>query len=93
MASNSKNKTDEVVINGIVSLLKKERNWIGTMTDLTRSIRSFSSHQERTMLPGSPSALRVVVNRVVNCLRIRGVSVRFNRTTDKMRTRQVKFSR
>jgi uncharacterized protein len=89
MVSNSKSETiNEVVVKGISSMVKKNQTWTGTMTYLGKELSKNS-----TVLPGSPSALRVVLNRVVNRLRTRGISVKFIRTPDKMRTRQVRFSR
>jgi hypothetical protein len=99
MASNSKRTTrkstptqtsrEDVILNGVLAVLDKKTTWIGTMTDLqTDLVRVLG---KKTTLPRSPSALRVVLNRVVNRLRIRGVSVRFSRSTDHSRTRYVKF--
>lgn len=90
MASNSTNvSVENVVFSGVLDVLSRKGSWSGTMTDLTRML--VRSGQSRTVLPGSPSALRVVLNRVVNRLRNRGVSVKFGRTTDHTRTRYVKF--
>jgi hypothetical protein len=85
---------DEIVFRGINTVVSNNRGaWVGCMTDLAAALRRVSSKRQRTVLPGSPSALRVVINRVVNRLRNRGVSVRFGRTTDHTRTRFVRFSR
>lgn len=80
---------DDMVVNGVMSVLDDNKEWTGTMTDLGTTL-------SRTLgrgvtLPGSPSALRVVLNRVINRLRCRGVSVRFGRTKDHTRTRYVRF--
>lgn len=95
MALNSKNVTlDDVVLNGIIRVIDKRDNriWTGTMTELGSSLVRVLSKKQSVMLPGSPGALRIVVNRVVNRLRSRGVSVRFARTTDHVRTRYVRFA-
>lgn len=102
MASNSKKTvrrgtvigvTDDVVLQGVLNVLNRNNDsvWTGTMTDLSLALHRIVSKKSKNMLPGSSSALRVVMNRVVNRLRSRGVSVRFNRTTDHMRTRFVKL--
>ena len=85
---------NEIVLNGILSVMERQngRIWTGTMTTLTTALNKVLSKNERTFLPGSPSALRVVINRVVNRLRNRGIGVRFTRTTDHVRTRHVRFT-
>ena len=101
MASRSKtnvqvNSVESVVFNGVMSVVsgvRKGRSWTGTMTDLQSALVSQLSRKESSVLPGSPSALRVVLNRVVNRLRNRSVSVKFGRTTDHTRTRYVRFAR
>jgi hypothetical protein len=89
---------EDVVFNGVMSVLRnrgvrKGRSWTCTMTDLSFALVSQLSRTELSVLPGSPSALRVVLNRVVNRLRNRSVSVKFGRTTDHSRTRFVRFAR
>lgn len=84
---------NEIVVRGITAVVANGNAWVGSMTDLAAAIKRVSSKRQRTLLPGSPSALRVVINRVINRIRNRGVSVRFGRTTDHTRTRFVKFSR
>jgi hypothetical protein len=82
---------DEIVFRGITSLVSE--NWVGTMTSLSNSLNRVISKRQREVMPRSPSALRLVINRVVNRIRNKGISVRFNRTTDHSRTRLVRFSR
>ena len=105
MASNSKKTVrrttatqsiESIVFNGVVNVVKSVRKgttWTGTMTDLNTALVSTLGKKTASMLPGSPSALRVVLNRVVSKLRNNKVSVKFGRTTDHSRTRYVKFSR
>jgi len=96
MVSNNKQvSVDEVVFNNVLSVLRKHssRTWTGTMTDLSAALVKAVGKRQANTLPGSPSALRVVLNRVVNKLRAKKVSVKFARTTDHMRTRYVKFTR
>lgn len=105
MTSNSKRNVkrstvetsvESIVFNGVVSVVKgmrKGTSWTGTMTDLNSALVSSLGRKTASMLPGSPSALRVVLNRVVNKLRNNKVSVKFGRTTDHSRTRYVRFSR
>lgn len=103
MASNSKTNTrripvassiNDTVLNSILTVVdsKNARVWVGTMTELKSALGRVLGRR-RSVLPGSPGALRVVINRVVNRLRNRGVSVRFLRTTDHARTRLVRFAR
>jgi len=96
MVSNSKQiKVDDVVLNSVLEVLRKHgsRTWTGTMTELSTALTKVVGKRQSDVLPGSPSALRVVLNRVVNRLRTRKVSVKFARTNDHMRTRYVKFTR
>jgi hypothetical protein len=104
MASNSKvsvrksavtNTVDDVVFRGISSVVERQSvgTWVGTITNLTTALNRVLSKKQRVILPGSPGALRVVINRVVNRLRNRGIGVKFGRTSDHMRTRFVKFAR
>lgn len=95
MTSNNKQvKVDDVVLNSVLEVLRKHggRTWTGTMTDLSVAMTKLLGKRQAGVLPGSPSALRVVLNRVVNRLRTRKVSVKFARTNDHMRTRYVKFT-
>lgn len=99
MASNSKTNTvkniDNLVLETVLNVVDSTSKgvWTGTMTNLSKSLVKFTalSKQERNSLPKSPSALRVVLNRVVNRLRARSVSVKFGRANDAMRTRFVKL--
>lgn len=99
MASNSKiNNVDNLVLNGIITMLKSGPNtWIGTMTEVSNNIGPITSitmgKKAKKDLPGSPAALRVVLNRIAQRLRSRGIGVKFGRTTDHTRTRFVKFAR
>jgi len=98
MTNNSKtdrrDSTEEIVLRGIVSVMERQTAtvWTGTMTNLTTALNRVLSKHQRTFLPNSPSALRLVINRVVNRLRSRGIGVRFGRTTDHTRTRFVRFA-
>ena len=84
---------DDLVLNGIVSLLEKDHYWKGTMTLLSKHLVKSINKKYVNVLPGSPSALRIVLNRVVNRLRHRKIRVKFSRTNDRMRTRIVEFIR
>ncbi len=85
---------NEVVFNGINSFIETQSKgpWVGTMTELKTVLKKVLPKKERAVLPGSPGALRVVVDRVVRRLRNRGIGVRFGRTTDHSRTRFVRFA-
>lgn len=86
---------DDVVFNSVLSFLSRQnvRSWTGTMTELSTGLTRVAGRKVSSVLPGSPSALRVVLNRVANRLRNRKVGVRFGRTTDHTRTRYVRFTR
>jgi hypothetical protein len=91
MAYNSnKNETDNTVLTNVLSVISKSKNhtWTGTMTDLQVAMCKKSVNGN---LPKSASSLRMVLNRIINRLRSRGVSVKFGRTPDAMRTRFVEF--
>lgn len=104
MASNSKtiarrntasNNVNDVVFRSISSIVERQSQegaWLGTMTDLRTALNRVLSKKQRTILPASPGALRVVINRVVNRLRNRGIGVKFGRTSDHSRTRFVRFA-
>lgn len=93
MNSDKSESVDNLVLNGVLKLLDNNNySWIGTMTELNRVLAKKLGAQSK-YLPKSPSALRVVLNRVVNRLRNRKVSVKFARTTDHVRTRYVTFTR
>jgi hypothetical protein len=89
------NSVNDIVFRGITSIVENQSNriWVGTMTNLTVALNRVLSQRQRTITPGSPSALRLVINRVANRLRSRGIGVRFARTTDHSRTRLVRFTR
>lgn len=86
---------DEVVLNGVLAMAAANKSatpWTGTMTQLKDTLIKVMGRKDGKLLPQSPSALRVVLNRVVNRLRNRKISVKFGRTTDHTRTRFVKFT-
>ena len=99
MASNSKinsrsNNVDSTVIQGVFSIMERNSDtlWTGTMTDLNAALARVLGSRKSQILPGSPGALRVVLDRVVNRIRSRGIGVRFGRTSDHSRTRFVRFA-
>lgn len=94
MTLNSKiNLVDNLVLESILSHLEdaESHKWQGTMSELKLELSADLSRSKKNNLPGSPSALRVVINRIANRLRTRGVSVKFGRTNDRTRTRFVRF--
>src|SRR5271170_6054280 len=97
MASNSIKimNVDEAVMQGVLSIISSNntKTWTGTMTELKAVLTRILGRRQSQVLPGSPGALRVVLNRVVNRLRNRRISVRFARTTDHARSRFVRFTR
>lgn len=92
--SNNQVKVDDVVLHSVLEVLRKHGSvpWTGTMTDLSSALVKVLGKRRSDVLPGSPSALRVVLNRILNRLRTRKVSVKFSRTNDHARTRYVTFT-
>lgn len=88
------NEVNNVVYRSISTVVERQSGgvWKGTMSELSAALNRVLSKRQRTLLPRSPSALRVVLNRVANRIRNRGISVRFGRTTDHIRTRFVRFA-
>src|ERR1700722_13158908 len=83
---------DTLLVSNIVSMVNREHNkWIGTMTQLGTTLTSLMGRKNAKQMPGSPSALRVALNRVLPRIRARGVSVKFARMNDDIRTRYVQF--
>ena len=89
--SNNTNVTtvDNVVVETVAAFVQANGEWTGTMTQLSKKIARVAGRNNRSYLPGSPSALRRVIDRNSRRIRSRGISARFNRTPDKMRTRIV----
>jgi hypothetical protein len=85
---------DDVVFNGVLEVLSRRnvKNWTGTMTKLGQTLVKVVGRRNSHMLPGSPSALRVVLNRVVSRIRTRRIGVSFDRIGH-FSTRIVKFSK
>lgn len=88
----------DVVVTNLLTFLGKKgllggegSEWSGTMTDLRNQLVRTAGKVQARNLPQSASALRVVLNRVVNRVRARGVSMKFIRSPDYNRTRLVRF--
>lgn len=98
MASNSKTNNvrgvlSNALLNGVKNIVSRRSTpWVGTMTELNTALVNSLRGKIVSNWPGSPSALRVALNRVVRRIRGEGISVRFNRSTDHARTRLVEFS-
>lgn len=90
---NKVSNVNDIVVQGVTSIVRKGSSWTGTMTALTTALTKKLGKKQSVSLPGSPAALRVVVNRVIRRLRSNGIAVQFGRTTDHNRTRFVKFAR
>lgn len=95
MASNNREngQLSDVILTGVLALLNRRTSgvWAGTMSELDNSLTKVLGKKVPENWPGSPSALRVALNKTVNRLRVRSVAVRFGRSTDHTRTRYVKF--
>ena len=83
---------DNILLDAILEVLDRSNLWVGTMTNLRLDLLKSLNKRLCSTVPGSPGALRVVLNRIINRLRARGVSVKFTRVPDRTRTRIVKFS-
>lgn len=96
MTNNNANTTTEtlntLIVRGINKLVGRTE-WTGTMTDLNKDLTRVLGSSYRSIRPGSPSALRVAVNRVVSKLRNTKTSVKFYRDNGHSRTRMVSFSK
>ena len=78
------------IFSGVKSIVSRRTSpWVGTISDLTEALETRINVPSQW--PGSPSAFRVALNKVVNRLRNAGISVKFTRATDRMRTRLVRF--
>jgi hypothetical protein len=82
---------NDTVLDGVLFVLDNRKTWTGTMTELKQEL-SYCLGKKRD-LPRSPGALRIVLNRVINRIRTRGISVKFKRATNHTRTRYVTFVR
>lgn len=93
MTSKSKtNQVSDTIVSGVKMMMRRRATpWVGTMTELNAALRNKTNSMPANW-PGSASALRVALNRVVNRLRNAGVSVHFTRSNDHTRTRLVEFS-
>lgn len=87
MTFNKQSNIDNIILNGVVKVVSN-KSWSGTMTQLTKALSRVLDKQESQVLPGSPAALRIVINRVVNRIRNRKIGVKFVRTH---KDRLVKF--
>lgn len=83
---------DSVVVESVSSFVSTNSNWEGTMTQLSKKISRMLPRSEKNYLPGSASALRKVIDRNIRRIRSRGITVKFARTPDRMRTRLVKLA-
>lgn len=82
------NQVENTLVNGVVSVVRRRTTpWVGTITELNSVlVKKFGTVEN---WPRSASALRVSLNKVVNRIRSRGVSIQFVRDTNKERTRLV----
>jgi hypothetical protein len=79
--TDNKTTRENVILNAVIDLVRDSDDevWFGTMTQLRTSILKTVSKDDIVNIPGSASALRVVLNSVVNRLRVRKISVKFGR--------------
>ena len=95
MASNNRenDQISDSILAGVLALLNRRSSgeWVGTMSELDNSLTRVLGKRVPRNWPGSPSALRVALNKAVNRLRVKKIAVKFGRTSDHSRTRYVKF--
>jgi hypothetical protein len=85
---NSSITTTNVLFRGITKLMQKRTTpLVGTMTDLQNTLEHRLANLPIDW-PRSPSAFRVALNRIINRLRHAGISVRFDRSKQRL----VRFS-
>lgn len=100
MTFNSNNTATELdvnseIVNTVASLIENSKNgsWSGTMTEFRKILSRGMKKAQRNELPGSPSALRVALNKVVRRIsRNEKITTSFTRTSDRSRTRLVVFT-
>lgn len=94
MSNSTSNITvSQALISGVRTIVNRRSTpWVGTMTELNNAIVNSLRGRVPENWPGSPSALRVVLNRVIRRVRGQGISVHFTRSADHSRTRLVEFS-
>ncbi len=90
--NSNKNTADNIVLNAVLKTINNG-SFQGTMTSLSKQISKNVNKEEVNSLPRSPSSLRQTINRIVNRLRARGISVKFSRTTDHAHARIVSLSK
>ncbi len=83
------NEVDNLVVETLATFAQSNPSWTGTMTDLSRKLVGVVGRKNKDQLPGSPAALRRVIDRNISRIRNRKVSVKFTRTVDRSRTRLV----
>lgn len=98
MVLNNNNKVksvDDLVLENVLSVMDFNNSWTGTMTELREQFIRLQTKRDVKklvkVLPKSPNSLRVVLNRITNRLRTRGLSVKFGRTPDHARNRFIKL--
>jgi hypothetical protein len=88
MANIQGNKAvDDMVLNAVVSYLSNVSEVKNTITNITKAMISNMPNKERKMFPTHPATVRVILNRITNRLRSRGITIQFSRGSDSMRTR------
>jgi hypothetical protein len=96
MVSRSKNNNEnkqisDAIFHGVKMIMKRRVTPLTTtMTQLNETL--MNNMNVPANWPGSASALRVALNKVLNRIRNSGVSVRFSRAPEHMRTRLVRFN-
>ena len=81
-----KQKTvDNIILNAVQNVVSKrgDKGIDATLTQVQKTIYTNISKEDRKILPKSPSSLRIVLNRIINRLKVRGIRLNFTRTNSK----------
>lgn len=86
---NKVNNVSDAIFSGVKTMMNRRSTpWVGTVSELGETLQNRMTF---SAWPGSPSAFRVQLNKVVNRLRNAGIRVVFSRANDRKRTRLVEF--
>lgn len=77
---------DNTIINAIVNLVKKNGEVSNNLTKIRSNLYATIPVSIRSILPKNAAALRVVLNRIDNRLKVRSIRVNFNRSEQRVCT-------
>lgn len=77
---------DNTIINAIVGFVKTNGEVSNNLTKIRSNLYRNIPASTRSILPKNAAALRVVLNRIFNRLKARGIRVNFNRSEQRVCT-------